>query len=102
MRKEVKRKKGNIRLKEEWGRVRGNNRSCLCVSVVEELSLCIVLTDGFPDLWLTNHYPLSQLESVSTNIPGQRDGETRHSSDVGMIYCTEAVLKAVCWSVGRL
>lgn len=68
-----------------------------CVSVRGELSLWAFFTDGIPDLWLTNHYPLSQLENVSTNIQGQGDGETKRSPDVSMIYCTEAALKAACF-----
>lgn len=68
-----------------------------CVSVRGELSLWAFFTDGIPDLWLTNHYPLSQLENVSTNIQGQGDGETKRSPDVNMIYCTEAALKAACF-----
>ena len=29
-----------------------------------------------------------------------RGREIRHSSDVSVIYCTNAVLEAACWSVG--
>lgn len=82
VRKEVKRKRGILECEVKWERGRE-----LCVSVVPELSLWVLLTDGIPDLRLTNHYPLSQLESVSAETRGQRDGETRLSSDVSMIYC---------------
>lgn len=98
VRREVKRKKRGISDYRGGGREEESSCSSLCFSVAGELSLWVVLTDGIPDLWFNNHYPLSQLGNVYTNIQGQRQGETRYS-DVSMIYCTEAVLKATCMLV---
>lgn len=78
--------KGGVKVRQRWKKggsvikrrdsAEENSSSFMGVSVVGELSLWVVLTDGIQDLRLTNHYPLSQLENVSTNIQGQRDGET--------------------------